>query len=75
MFNERAANTCSLLWAQSNVSTTFVVEVVHLFGYNLGGFSESQKNIEVFKHRRDDVVIASRFDRLGKDFLKCPPTT
>ena len=74
MLNKGATHTGGLFGTKCHMTVAFVDEVVHLFGDDVGGLTDSMENTDVLKERRDDLAVS----RCGHCFGKCshePPPT
>jgi hypothetical protein len=75
VLRKRATDACGVLRPQCNTSPTLVLEVIHLFGDDICGITESQKYSEVFKHRGNNAFVSGRLDNVCELARKGTPAT
>jgi hypothetical protein len=75
MLREGTTDTGSVFRTKGDTSSTFVLEVVHLFRHDISGITEAQKNAKILKHRRNNAFVSSRFDNVCELASKCTPAT
>ena len=57
VLNKCPHDRCSALWPQSELAIALVGELVHLFGDDIGAFTDASEHTEVLKHRTDDQAV------------------
>lgn len=75
MLGKRSAHACRLLRAERHTPLTLVDEVVHLFGDDIGGITDSREDTEILKQRGDQLLIPGSLNDISEDSRESAPTT
>ena len=75
MLGKSTTNARRVLGTKCDVTATFVFEVVHLFGDNIGGIAEAKKDTQLFKHGGNNTLVPRRFHNVGKHGRKGAPAS